>query len=62
MSLAYQQSTRDPFRWSRAEYERMAEAGVLDSQTRLELIDGEILPMPPQSASHFTAIRLTERA
>jgi Uma2 family endonuclease len=62
MSLADHQTTRAPCRWSRAEYERMAEAGVLEAQTRMELIDGEILTMPPQSTRHFTAISLTERA
>jgi Uma2 family endonuclease len=66
MSSAYQQAERQPhrqlYRWSRAEYERMADAGVFEPDARLELIDGEILSMAPQSTQHFTAIRLAERA
>ncbi len=40
----------------------MAEAGVFEPNQRLELIDGEVLQMSPQSTRHFTAIRLAERA
>lgn len=36
----------------------MVGAGVLEPTERLELIDGEILQLPPQSTRHFTAIRL----
>jgi Uma2 family endonuclease len=62
MSLAEQEFQRTPHRFSRAEYERMAEFGVFAPDARLELIDGEILTMPPQSTRHFTAIRLAEQA
>ena len=62
MSLADRETHRMPHRWSRAEYERMADAGVFEPEARLELIDGQILTMPPQSTRHFTAIRLAERA
>ena len=61
MTAAEPQTDRIRYRWSRSEYERMAETGVLEPSLRLELIDGEILQMPPQSTRHFTAIRLTER-
>jgi Uma2 family endonuclease len=61
MALAEQLLERERHRWSRAEYERMAAAGVLEPDVRLELIDGEVLRMPPQSTRHFTAIRLAEQ-
>ena len=51
-----------PHRWCRAEYERMAEAGVLEPDARIELIDGEILEMAPHGTRHFTAIRLVEES
>lgn len=62
MSLAEGDATRQPHSWSRAEYERMAEAGVFEPSARLELIDGVVLPRAPQSTRHFTAVRLAERA
>lgn len=61
-SVADSRGQRQPHRWSRAEYERMAEAGVFEPDVRLELIDGEILTLPPQSTRHFTAIQLAEAA
>jgi Uma2 family endonuclease len=62
MSLPEQEFQRTLHRFSRAEYERMAEVGVFAPDARLELIDGEILTMPPQSTRHFTAILLAEEA
>ena len=56
------ETARRPHRWSRAEYERMAEAGVLEPDARIELIDGEILEMAAHGTRHFTAIRLVEDA
>ena len=32
-----------------SEYERMAEVGVLDPQHRFELLEGEIIDVPPQN-------------
>ena len=61
MTLAEQHPERETHRWSRAEFERMAAAGVFEPDARLELIDGEVLRMPPQSTRHFTAIRLAEQ-
>lgn len=61
-SVADDRVQRQPHRWSRTEYERMTEAGVFAPDARLELIDGEILTWPPQSARHFTAIQLAEAA
>ena len=47
-------------RWTRHEYERMVEAGVFPPGDRVELVDGEIVTMPPQSSAHATAIRMIE--
>lgn len=51
-----------PYLFSRTEYERMAEAGVLDSDARVELIDGEILAMAAQASRHATAVTLIEQS
>jgi len=40
----------------------MVEAGVLAPGERAELIDGEVLAMPPQGSLHATAVRLAEEA
>ncbi len=44
-------------RWTRVEYDRLATAGCFDPEARLQLIQGEIVEMSPQSAAHATAIR-----
>ena len=48
--------------WTREEYYKMAEAGVLRPGERVELIGGRIITMSPQNSPHFTAIRLAEDA
>ncbi len=52
----------DLHRWTRREYEHMVSSGVFHPTNRLELIDGEIYNMSPQSSRHATAIRLVEEA
>src|SRR5439155_101523 len=49
-------------RWTRQEYDRMIEAGVLTPEDRVELIEGEILTMTPQGSAHFTAMSLAQEA
>jgi Uma2 family endonuclease len=49
-------------RWKRKEYERLVETGVFTAGDRVELIDGLLIVAEPQSAPHYTAIRLVARA
>jgi hypothetical protein len=49
-------------RWKRLEYEQLVEKGVFGAGDRVELIDGVLIVAEPQSATHYTAIRLAERA
>src|SRR5262245_26082100 len=53
MSLALAGPPR-PFR--RFEYDRMVELGFFDEE-RIELIDGMLVTMSPQSGRHATAVR-----
>lgn len=39
-------------RWTVAEYHRMAEVGLLTEDSRVELIDGEIIEMAPIGSEH----------
>jgi Uma2 family endonuclease len=48
-------------RWTRAEYYHLAELGWFRNQ-RVELIEGEIIQMPPQKNFHAVAIGLAEQA
>ena len=51
-----------PHLWTREEYEKMVSAGVFHPEDRLELINGEILEMTPQSSAHATAVCLVDEA
>jgi len=42
--------------WTREEYDRLVAAGAFMPDARLQLIDGEIVEMAPQSAAHATAL------
>lgn len=44
-----------PYRWTRAEYDRLVAAGVLDDM-RVELIDGAIVDMTPQGDPHASVV------
>lgn len=43
-------------RWTREEYEQLAESGFFPPDERLELVDGVIYEMSPQSSSHAATI------
>ncbi len=47
---------RKPRKFTVAEYFRMAEKGILDCQERVELIDGEVLLMPPMGPRHIGGV------
>lgn len=49
-------------RWTRQEYDRLAEAGILGPDERIQLIEGEIITMTPQNSPHAAAIGLVETA
>ncbi len=48
-------------RWTRREYDRMAEAGIFSQDDRVQLIEGDIVTMTPQNSPHASAIGKTER-
>jgi Uma2 family endonuclease len=48
-------------RWTRQEYDRMAQAGILSPDDRVQLIAGEIVTMTPQNSPHAAAIGKTQR-
>jgi Uma2 family endonuclease len=50
-----------PLRWTRDEYYRLAETGVLRDR-RVQLIEGEIIEMAPQRNEHAVAIELSHDA
>lgn len=49
-------------RWTRQEYDRMAELGLFSQDDRVQLIEGDILTMTPQNSPHAAAIGKTQRA
>lgn len=48
-------------RWTKSQYHQMADLGWFRGQ-RVELIDGEIIEMPPQKEDHFASILRTTDA
>lgn len=50
---------RTRHRFSRAQFERMLDAGAFEPDDRLELLDGEINDIAPQKSRHATAVTLT---
>jgi Uma2 family endonuclease len=49
-------------RWTRVEYDQLVEREVFTRDDRIELIDGLLVVAEPQSAYHYTAVRLVARA
>ncbi len=46
-----------PRTYTVAEYNAMAQAGIFAPDERVELLDGQVIPMPPMGAAHRTAMR-----
>src|SRR2546430_15829246 len=54
--------TTYPFRarrWTRKEYRKLDELGVLPEDEPIELIDGHLIVAEPKGAPHATFVRLT---
>lgn len=49
-------------RWTRAEYDRLIDLGVLRSGEHLELLDGHLIVGEPQGSLHATAVGLVDDA
>ena len=49
-------------RWTRVEYERLVERGVFTRADKIELLDGLLIVSEPQSAYHYTTIRMVQHA
>ncbi|MGH2459093.1 MAG: Uma2 family endonuclease [Chloroflexota bacterium] len=43
-------------RWSREEYDKMIDAGILGPDDRVELLEGEIVQVAPQHAPHASGV------
>lgn len=48
--------------WTRQEYDRLADAGIVSPDERVELLEGEIVTMPPQHGPHAASIGLADAA
>ena len=48
--------------WTRQEYDRLADAGILAPDERVELLEGEVVTMTPQHGPHSASIGLAEAA
>lgn len=49
-------------RWTRAEYDRLIEAGIFRPGEPVELVGGDLMVSEPQGTAHYTAIGLVEDA
>ena len=54
--------TRPLRRWTRPEYDRLVECGVLAPGERVELLDGLLVVREPQGGRHATVVRMVEEA
>jgi Uma2 family endonuclease len=49
-------------RWTRQEYDRLVDRGLLPAGKRVELVEGVIYDMTPQNSLHATGFRRTQQA
>jgi Uma2 family endonuclease len=61
--MARMKQTAGPalYRWTRREYARLIDRGILDEDDPIELLDGLLLVKEPQSSPHRTAVLLVAR-
>jgi Uma2 family endonuclease len=50
------------YRWTRHQYDRLIDHGVLDEDDPIELLDGLLLVKEPQASPHRTAVLLVTKA
>jgi len=50
------EALRQRYRFTVKDFYRMAEEGILGADTRAELIDGDVIEMPPIGPSHATVV------
>src|SRR5262245_44866199 len=50
------------YRWTRRQYARLIDRGVLDEDSPIELLDGLLIVKEPQSSPHRTAVLLVAKA
>ncbi len=48
--------------WTRAEYSRLIDVGILDEDDPIELLGGQLVVREPQHTPHATAVRLADEA
>ena len=48
--------------WTRQQYGKMVEAGVFEPDDRVQLLNGKVVEMTPQSSRHATAVRQAQVA
>ncbi len=53
-------SLLDPYRWTVTKYHRLSEAGILDEDAGVELINGQIIKMSPVGDLHAACVDLLD--
>src|SRR2546426_11956615 len=59
MTTSYPIRTRS---WTRKEYDRLVDLGILREDEPIELIGGQLIVAEPKSSPHTTAVELTAEA
>jgi Uma2 family endonuclease len=52
----------DTREWTRAEYDRLIDLGILDEDEPIELLGGEMVVREPQAGPHATSVQLVQQA
>ena len=51
----------DTREWTRAEYDRLIDLGILDEDEPIELLGGEMVVREPQAGPHATSVHLVQQ-